>query len=69
MTGEPKQQVAFEAVQKKDGRGWYVRALLPRPRQPMIYGFFTEAEARAWIGHKSGDWLKRYEGGKYADST
>jgi hypothetical protein len=56
----------FDPVQLKDGSGWYVRLTLPDGREPQIDGFKTEAEAQDWIKSKSAEWLKSYEGGKYA---
>jgi hypothetical protein len=50
----------FEAVEMKDGSGWYVRltrsAMLPQ----QIGDFKTEAEARQWIADESAKWLERY---------
>ena len=50
----------FEAVEMKDGSGWYVRltrsAMLPQ----QIGDFKTEAEARQWIADASAKWLERY---------
>jgi hypothetical protein len=40
--------------------------VLPHGRQSQVDGFTRKAEAKAWIEHESGDWLKRHEGGKYA---
>ncbi len=64
QTSKPK--VIFEPVQSKKGRGWCVRVLFPHGPQPQIDGFYKRAEAVAWIEHESGEWLKRFEGGKYA---
>ena len=61
-----KPKVIFEPAQMKKGKGWCVRVLLPHGPQPQIEGFYKRAEAVAWIEHESRDWLKRYEGGKYA---
>jgi hypothetical protein len=63
---ESKPKVRFEPFQAKNGKGWYVRVLLPHGPQPQIDGFNRRAEAVAWIEHESGEWLKRYEGGKFA---
>ena len=62
----PKPKARFEAVQLKSGRGWYVRVTPPHGRQTQIEGFSKRAEAVAWVEHESGEWLKKYEGGKYA---
>jgi hypothetical protein len=63
---QSKPKVTFDALQKKGGRSWYVRATLAHGQQPHIDGFTKKAEALAWIERESADWLKRYEGGKYA---
>jgi predicted methyltransferase len=42
--------VAYEAVELKDGSGWYVR-VTPQAYAPtrQVTGFASEADARAWI--------------------
>jgi len=50
----------FEAVERKDGSGWYVRLTRPEMLPQRIGDFRTEAEARAWIDAKSAEWLVRY---------
>jgi hypothetical protein len=62
---DAKPKARFEVVRAKDGR-WFVRLTLPHGLQPQITGFRREAEAAAWIKHESADWLKKYEGGRYA---
>ena len=66
IMSESKPKVTFEPIQMKNGKGWYVRVVLPHGRQSQVDGFTRKAEAIAWIEHESGDWLKRHEGGKYA---
>jgi hypothetical protein len=61
-----KPKITFDPVQMKGGKGWYVRATLPHGLPQQIHGFTKKAEAVAWIERESADWLKRYEGGKYA---
>jgi hypothetical protein len=56
----------FEAVELKDGSGWYVRLTRPAMLPQHIGDFKTEAEAREWIGAKSGEWLERYGASKPA---
>ena len=63
---DSKPKVMFEPVQMKKGKGWYVRVMLPHGLQPRVDGFTKKAEAVAWIEYESSEWLKRYEGGKYA---
>jgi len=63
---DSKPKVTFGPIPMKNGKGWCVRVMLPHGRQPLIDGFNKKAEAIAWIEHESGEWLKRYEGGKYA---
>ncbi len=63
---DPKRKVTFEPIRMKNGKGWYVCVMLPHGRQPQIDGFHRRAEAVAWIEYESDDWLKRYEGGKFA---
>jgi hypothetical protein len=57
---DPARDATFEAVEMKDGSGWYVRltraAMLPQ----QIGDFKTEAEAREWIAAESAKWLERY---------
>jgi hypothetical protein len=50
----------FEAVELRDGSGWYVRLTRPAMLPQHIGDFKTEAEAREWIGAKSAEWLVRY---------
>jgi len=50
----------FEAVERKDGSGWYVRLTRHEMLPQRIGDFRTEAEARAWIDAKSAEWLVRY---------
>jgi hypothetical protein len=54
----------FEAVEMKDGRGWYVLATLPRGTPIQLGGFKKEDEARKWIETKSAAWLKDHESGR-----
>ena len=63
---DSKPKVTFGPFPMKNGKGWCVRVMLPHGRQPLIDGFTKKAEAIAWIEHESGEWLKRYEGRKYA---
>jgi hypothetical protein len=63
---DSKPKVTFGPFPMKNGKGWYVRVMLPHGPQPRIEGFNRKAEAIAWIEHESGEWLKRFEGGKYA---
>jgi|HubBroStandDraft_5_1064220.scaffolds.fasta_scaffold19063_1 hypothetical protein len=50
----------FDAVELKDGSGWYVRLTRPSMLPQHIGDFKTEEEAREWIGAKSAEWLVRY---------
>jgi hypothetical protein len=50
----------------KIGSGWCVQVTLPSGINPKLGGFKTEEEAREWIARKSAEWLKQYEGGRYA---
>ncbi len=50
----------FEAVELKDGNGWYVRLTRPTMLPQHIGDFKTEEEAREWIDAKSREWLVRY---------
>jgi hypothetical protein len=43
-----------------------VRVTPPHGRETQIEGFTRKAEALAWVEHESAEWLKTYEGGKYA---
>ena len=56
----------FDAIQRTDRPGWYVRLTLPGGRQSRIDGFKTQAEARQWITAQSAAWLKIHESGRYA---
>jgi hypothetical protein len=56
----------FEPIRLKSGKGWYVRVTPPHGRETQIGGFARKAEAVAWVEHESAEWLKTYEGGKYA---
>jgi hypothetical protein len=62
---DTKPKSRFEVVRAKNGT-WFVRLSLPHGLQPQITGFRREAEAEAWIKHESAEWLKKYEGGRYA---
>ena len=48
------------------GSGWFVLVTLPQEKQSKLGGFKSEDEAKTWIALKSAEWLKAYEGGKYA---
>jgi hypothetical protein len=61
-----KPQVEFEPAPMKIGSGWCVQVTLPYGINPKLGGFKTEEEAREWIARKSAEWLKGYEGGRYA---
>jgi hypothetical protein len=61
-----KSKVEFEPAQMSNRLGWYVRVVLPNGQQPQLGGFKVESEAREWIVRESAEWLKGYEGGKYA---
>ena len=61
-----KSKVEFEPAEMKVGKGWYVRATAPKRIPLQLGGFKTEEEAREWIKRKSLEWLKEFEGGKYA---
>ena len=50
----------------KIGSGWCVQVTLPYGINPKFGGFKTEEEAREWTVRKSAEWLKEYEGGRYA---
>jgi hypothetical protein len=60
----------FEPVRLKSGKGWgkgwYVRVTPPHGRETQIEGFARKAEAVASVEHDSAEWLKTYEGDKYA---
>jgi hypothetical protein len=58
--GEPTRLATFDAVELRDGGGWYVRLTRPAMLPQHIGDFKTEAEAREWIGAKSAEWLVRY---------
>jgi hypothetical protein len=60
-----KPNVDFEPVESKVGQGWYVRATLPKGKQPQFGNFSTEVQAREWIKRRSLTWLRKYEGGRY----
>jgi hypothetical protein len=57
---DPAHDATFEAVELKDGSGWYVRLTRPAMLPQQIGDFKTEAEAREWIGAESAKWLERY---------
>ena len=57
---DPATDPIFEAVELRDGSGWYVRLTRPNMLPQHIGDFKTEAEAREWIGAKSAEWLERY---------
>ena len=57
---DPARDATFEAVQMKDGSGWYVRLTRPAMLPQQIGDFKTEAEARQWIADESAKWLERY---------
>ena len=57
---EPAIDATFEAIELRDGSGWYVRLTRSEMLPQHIGDFKTEAEARAWIGVKSAEWLVRY---------
>jgi hypothetical protein len=58
--GEMTPIATFDAVELRDGSGWYVRLTRPAMLPQHIGDFKTEAEAREWIGAKSAEWLVRY---------
>lgn len=60
------QKARFDPVRVKSGKGWCVRVTPPHGRETQIEGFTRKAEALAWVEHESAEWLKTYEGGKYA---
>jgi hypothetical protein len=59
----------FDTVRLKSGKGWYVRVTPPHGRETQVEGFTRKAEALAWVEHESAEWLKTYEGGKYASGA
>ena len=59
-------KVRFDAVPMTVGNGWFVLVTPPKEKQSQLGGFKTEDEAKTWIALKSAEWLKEYEGGKYA---
>jgi hypothetical protein len=61
---DPPPDESFEAVEQKDGSGWYVRLTRPRMLPQQIGDFQTEAEAREWIGAESAKWLERFGASK-----
>ena len=61
-----RSKVKFEAVPMTVGSGWFVLVTLPQEKQSKLGGFKSEDEAKTWIALKSAEWLKAYEGGKYA---
>jgi hypothetical protein len=61
-----KPKVEFEPVPMKIGSGWCVQVTLPYGNNPKLGGFKTEQEAREWTARNSAEWLKEYEGGRYA---
>ena len=64
----PKRQqtVKFEVILLKLAAGWCVHVSLPHGHETQIGEFRSEAEARSWIAERSAQWLKEYDGGKYA---
>ena len=61
---DPAHDATFEAVEMKDGSGWYVRLTRPAMLPQHIGDFKTEAEAREWIAAESAKWQERYGAGK-----
>jgi hypothetical protein len=61
---DPARDASFEAVEHKDGSGWYVRLTRPGMLPQQIGDFKTEAEARNWIGAESAKWLERFGASK-----
>lgn len=57
---DPDRDAIFEAVEMKDGSGWYVRLTRPAMLPQQIGSFKTDAEAREWISAESAKWLERY---------
>jgi hypothetical protein len=58
LGGEPCQSIR--------GRREFELRKTPHGRETQIEGFTRKAEALAWVEHESAQWLKTYEGGKYA---
>lgn len=50
------QQPTFEAVQLKDGSGYFVRVTWPDGHEQQINEFADEDEARQWIETKGPHW-------------
>ena len=48
--------------------GWFVRVTLPHGEHVTLNRFKTEAMARDWIATNAAAWLKKYRGGRYAES-
>jgi hypothetical protein len=63
---DPATDPIFEAVELRDGSGWYVRLTRPNMLPQHIGDFKAEAQAREWIGAKSAEWLERYGAGERA---
>jgi hypothetical protein len=62
-----KRTVKFEPAELKAAQpGWRVRITLPHGEQVLLNEFKTETETKNWIADKSGVWLKKYRGGRYA---
>ena len=55
----------FEPVQSKRGRGLCASDRHTGVQHRSIE-FTRRAEAVAWVDHEAAEWLKTYEGGKYA---
>jgi hypothetical protein len=64
MANSPK--IHFEVLPMKMGSGWYVLVTIPNAVGPKLGGFKTEEEAKSWIARESREWLKMFEGGRYA---
>ena len=60
IMSDPATDPIFEAVELKDGSGWYVRLTRPNMLPQHIGEFKAEAEAREWIAAKAAEWLERY---------
>ncbi len=59
---DPARDATFEAVEMKDGSGWYVRLTRPAMLPQQIGDFKTEAEAREWIGAEFGKMAREIRG-------
>jgi hypothetical protein len=58
MSDSQQQQQAptYEAVQLKDGSGWFVRVTYSDGHEVQINDFADEPEARAWIATNGPHW-------------